>query len=71
MRRVACGIDRIYPAGNRRLAGEILELGGLLVSEYPPGEEILKFRFPGEEQDNRGNVEGVRRQWRRPPNPEL
>ena len=41
-----CGIDRIYPAGNRRLAGEILELGGLLVSEYPPGEEILKFRFP-------------------------
>ncbi len=41
-----CGIDRIYPPSNRRLACEILERGGLLLSEYPPGEEIRKFRFP-------------------------
>jgi DNA processing protein len=41
-----CGIDRVYPASNRRLACEILDLGGLLLSEYPPGEEIHKYRFP-------------------------
>jgi DNA processing protein len=41
-----CGIDRIYPPGNRPLAGEILDHGGLILSEYPPGEEIHKYRFP-------------------------
>jgi DNA processing protein len=41
-----CGIDAVYPPGNRRLAQEILEEGGLLLSEYPPGEEIRKYRFP-------------------------
>ena len=41
-----CGIDGVYPASNRRLAGEILDRGGLLLSEYPPGEEIRKYRFP-------------------------
>jgi DNA processing protein len=43
---LACGIDGIYPPGNKGLAGEILERGGLLLSEYPPGEEIHKYRFP-------------------------
>jgi DNA processing protein len=41
-----CGIDRVYPPSNRRLAAEILDRGGLLLSEYPPGEEIRKYRFP-------------------------
>ncbi len=41
-----CGIDRVYPPGNRTLAAEILDRGGLLLSEYPPGEEIHKYRFP-------------------------
>jgi DNA processing protein len=43
---LACGIDRIYPPGNRSLAAEILDRGGLLLSEYPPGEDIYKYRFP-------------------------
>ncbi|MGA2546891.1 MAG: DNA-processing protein DprA [Rectinemataceae bacterium] len=41
-----CGIDRIYPPSNRPLAADILDHGGLLLSEYPPGEEIHKYRFP-------------------------
>jgi DNA processing protein len=41
-----CGIDAIYPPGNRALASEILDSGGCLLSEYPPGEEIRKYRFP-------------------------
>ncbi len=40
-----CGIDQIFPAGNRALAGEI-ENNGALVSEYGPGIEGAKWTFP-------------------------
>ncbi len=43
---MACGPDQIYPRSNARLAGRILETGGCLLSEYPPGEAPLAFRFP-------------------------
>ncbi len=43
---LACGLDRIYPRSNAILAGRLLESGGCLIGEYPPGEEPLKFRFP-------------------------
>ncbi len=39
------GIDRIYPADNLRLAGEIVEKGGLVVSEYPPGCPVNRQMF--------------------------
>ena len=42
---LGCGIDRIYPAGHARLAGEIAE-NGLVVSEYAPGVEPAPWRFP-------------------------
>jgi DNA processing protein len=32
------GLDEIYPKSNRKLADRILEQGGLLVSEYFPGQ---------------------------------
>jgi DNA processing protein len=32
------GLDRIYPAENKSLATRILEAGGTLISEQPPGE---------------------------------
>ncbi|MDP2790920.1 MAG: DNA-processing protein DprA [Rectinemataceae bacterium] len=41
-----CGIDRIYPPSNRGLAARILDSGGGLASEYPPGAGIHKYRFP-------------------------
>ena len=40
------GIDSIYPARNRELAVRVLETGGGIISEYPPGAEPLKYRFP-------------------------
>jgi DNA processing protein len=41
-----CGIESVYPAGNRGLASAILAAGGLLLSEYPPGTQIYRSRFP-------------------------
>jgi DNA processing protein len=38
--------DEIYPAANRILAKRILEGGGALVSEYPPGTEPRPWTFP-------------------------
>lgn len=40
------GVDTIYPATNRDLAGNILQNGGAIVSEFPPGESPKKFNFP-------------------------
>jgi DNA processing protein len=41
-----CGVDAVYPAAHRGLAAAILDCGGLLVSEYPPGTPIHKSSFP-------------------------
>ena len=43
---LGCGIDTIYPGEHKSLAGKILETGGGLLSEYPPGEPPTKYRFP-------------------------
>lgn len=40
------GLDKIYPASNRMLARRILEEGGVLFSEYPPGTGPMKWHFP-------------------------
>ncbi len=40
------GLDRVYPAKNRDLAHAIVEGGGALVSEYPPGIEPKPANFP-------------------------
>jgi DNA processing protein len=40
------GPDYVYPVSNRDLARRILETGGLIVSEYPPGTKPLRWNFP-------------------------
>jgi len=42
------GLDEksIYPQSNLKLAQKILETGGCLISEYPPGTSGAKFTFP-------------------------
>lgn len=40
------GVDRPYPAAHHGLARRILECGGALVSEFPPGTEALRHHFP-------------------------
>ncbi len=38
--------DHVYPAAHKRLSERILEQGGALISEYPPGALPSKFTFP-------------------------
>ncbi len=40
------GIDRWYPAAHRSLGNSILNGGGAVVSEYPPGTPPSGWRFP-------------------------
>jgi DNA processing protein len=40
------GLDQVYPASNRALARRIVEQGGSLLSEYPPGTGPFKRNFP-------------------------
>ncbi len=39
------GLDQIYPASHLALAKQIVESGGCLISEYPPGAEIYRSNF--------------------------
>ena len=43
---LGCGLDQDYPAENAPLRRQILENGGLLLSEYIPGEKPLGWHFP-------------------------
>lgn len=43
---LAGGLDSIYPADHSRLADEIVERGGLLLSEYPPLSRPRPAKFP-------------------------
>lgn len=40
------GLDRVYPAVNRGLAHAIVDQGGAILSEYPPGTPPLAGNFP-------------------------
>jgi len=40
------GVDEIYPSANRPLVRKILDSGGALISEYPPGARPGKWTFP-------------------------
>jgi DNA processing protein len=40
------GIDVIYPESSRPAARRLLESGGTILSEYPPGIPPLNYHFP-------------------------
>lgn len=42
---LAGGLDKIYPSSHQKLAQEIIESGGALISEYPDGTPTRKFQF--------------------------
>lgn len=43
---LASGVDVIYPPSHQKLAQQIVEAGGNLVSEWPPGTPPEKHHFP-------------------------
>lgn len=53
-----CGLDRIYPLENRRLAEAILEKGAL-ISEFPPGTPPKPTHFPARNRLISGCSRGV------------
>lgn len=55
---VGCGLDRLYPAQHRKLAGRIIEQG-LIVSEYPPGTQARAAHFPQRNRIISGLSRGV------------
>lgn len=42
---LGCGVDIIYPPSNKTLYQKIIETGGTIVSEFPPGHTVLKGLF--------------------------
>jgi DNA processing protein len=53
------GVDHVYPARHRGLAAEILQRGGALVSEYPPGVAPRPEHFPERNRIVSGLASGV------------
>ena len=37
-----CGLDTIYPKDNSNLFNKIIDGGGCVISEYPPGQKLFK-----------------------------
>ncbi len=43
---LGCGLDIVYPKENAKLYAKIIEKGGAIVSEFPPGTPPLAHHFP-------------------------
>jgi DNA processing protein len=56
---MAHGLDRVYPAANRKLAEQLIEHGGCLVSEYPIGATPFRSAFAERDRIQSGLADGV------------
>ena len=56
---LASGLDEVSPRSNTWLAKKILENGGALISEYPPGTEAQRHFFPYRNRIISGLSKGV------------
>lgn len=56
---IASGFGHIYPAPNANLAKEIVEKGGLILSEYPPSFQAKKYTFPRRNRIVAGVSDGI------------
>ena len=53
------GLDTIYPKENTRIAEEIINSGGAIISEYPLGTKIERMNFPARNRIISGLCNGV------------
>lgn len=56
---LAHGLDKVYPAQNLYLAREIVDKGGCLISEYPPGTKPLAGFFVERDRLQSGLSSGI------------
>lgn len=56
---VGNGLDRVYPKENELLAKQIIEKGGIILSEYPLGTKPDKMNFPARNRIISGMSQGV------------
>lgn len=56
---IGSGINNIYPKENTKLAQEIIEKGGILVSEYPPETKAERMNFPARNRIISGLSSGI------------
>lgn len=56
---LGCGVDIIYPAINTPLYNQIIDRGGLIISEFPPGHTVQKGLFIARNRLISGLSQGV------------
>ncbi len=56
---LGCGVDIIYPPSNRALYQEIIESGGAVISEFPPGKTVLPGFFVSRNRIVSGMSRGI------------
>ncbi len=56
---LGCGVEVIYPAVNQRLYWNIIETGGLVISEFPPNQFVEKGLFIARNRIISGLSQGV------------
>lgn len=56
---VGNGLDRVYPKENEGLAEQIIEEGGIILSEYPIGMKPDKMNFPARNRIISGISDGI------------
>lgn len=56
---VGNGLDIVYPKENERLARQIIQSGGVIVSEYPLGTKPEKMNFPARNRIISGMSKGI------------
>lgn len=54
-----CGLDQIQPKTHYRLAEEILEKGGCLISEYPTGTGVQRYQYVERDRIQSGISQGI------------
>lgn len=54
-----CGLDNIQPKSNQKLAEEIINNGGCLLSEYAVGTPLKKYNYVERDRLQSGISQGV------------